>query len=161
MRAAYEGGRRQSHPFNHPPPIPRILRTAPPTLHPIVQTADGIDEEGGRDGSRNVGDVRVEAENAPGRAIHDFLPHARTADERGELCGLFDGNIRCSAIDPTAARQDAAVHVGNESNPARHDDSGVAKIAARSETKQARPVKEEGMDQVIRSRTDWKERVVF
>ncbi|RNC32290.1 hypothetical protein TcCL_Unassigned05113 [Trypanosoma cruzi] len=61
----------------------------------------------------------------PWRAIYDLMPHARTADERGELCGLVDGNIRCGAIDPTAARQDAAVHVGNESNPAGHGDSGV------------------------------------
>ncbi|EKF98685.1 trans-sialidase, putative, partial [Trypanosoma cruzi] len=38
---------------------------------------------------------------------------------------------------------------------------GLQKIAARSETKQARPLTEEEMNQVIRSRTDWKERVVF
>ncbi|KAF8295401.1 hypothetical protein TcBrA4_0070430 [Trypanosoma cruzi] len=38
---------------------------------------------------------------------------------------------------------------------------GLQKIAARSETKQARPVTEEEMNQVIRSRTDWKERVVL
>ncbi|ESS63982.1 hypothetical protein TCDM_08083 [Trypanosoma cruzi Dm28c] len=40
---------------------------------------------------------------------------------------------------------------------------GLQKIAARSETqrtKQARPLTKEEMDQVIRSRTDWKERVV-
>ncbi|KAF8288662.1 hypothetical protein TcBrA4_0006460 [Trypanosoma cruzi] len=40
---------------------------------------------------------------------------------------------------------------------------GLQKIAARSETqrtKQARPLTKEGMNQVIRSRTDWKERVV-
>ncbi|RNC42685.1 putative trans-sialidase, partial [Trypanosoma cruzi] len=37
----------------------------------------------------------------------------------------------------------------------------VKKVAARSETKQARPVTEEEMNQVIRSRTDWRERVVF
>ncbi|RNC41445.1 hypothetical protein TcCL_NonESM09005 [Trypanosoma cruzi] len=55
------------------------------------------------------------------------MPHARTADERGELCGLFDGNIRCGAIDQTAVSQDAAVHVGNESNPAGHGDSGATK----------------------------------
>ncbi|MBE0184882.1 hypothetical protein E6W43_00010 [Bacillus sp. seq1] len=53
------------------------------------------------------------------------MPHARTADERGKLRDLFDGN-RCGAIGPTAARQDA-VHVGNESNPAGHGDSGVTK----------------------------------
>ncbi|KAF5223795.1 trans-sialidase [Trypanosoma cruzi] len=38
---------------------------------------------------------------------------------------------------------------------------GIQKIAARWETKQARPLTEEEMNQVIRSRTDWKERVVF
>ncbi|RNC60628.1 hypothetical protein TcCL_ESM01617, partial [Trypanosoma cruzi] len=90
-----------------------------------------------------------------------FLPHARTHDERGELRGLFDGNIGCGATDPTAVRRDAAVHVGNESNPAGHGDSGVTKIAARWETKQARPVTKEGMGQFIRSRTDWKECVLF
>ncbi|RNE95723.1 hypothetical protein TcG_13279 [Trypanosoma cruzi] len=83
-------------------------------------------EESKRGGSRDVGAVNVGAENVPGRAIQNLLPHARTANERGELCGLFDGN-RCGAIDPTAVRQDAAVHVGNELNPAGHDDSGVTK----------------------------------
>ncbi|RNC57339.1 putative trans-sialidase [Trypanosoma cruzi] len=41
---------------------------------------------------------------------------------------------------------------------------GLEKIAARSETRQtkrARPLTKEGMNQVIRSRTDWKERVVL
>ncbi|EKG00201.1 hypothetical protein TCSYLVIO_008870 [Trypanosoma cruzi] len=38
---------------------------------------------------------------------------------------------------------------------------GLQKIAARSEKKLARPLTEEGMNQVIRSRTDWKERVVL
>ncbi|ESS65603.1 hypothetical protein TCDM_05991 [Trypanosoma cruzi Dm28c] len=35
------------------------------------------------------------------------------------------------------------------------------KVAVRSETRQAHPLTEEEMNQVIRSRTDWKERVVF
>ncbi|KAF8308073.1 hypothetical protein TcBrA4_0002180 [Trypanosoma cruzi] len=83
-------------------------------------------EESERGGSRDVGAVNVGAENVPSGAIHDLLPHARTHDERGELCGLFGGN-RSGAIDPTAAHQDAAVHVGNGSNPAGHDDSGVTK----------------------------------
>ncbi|KAF8278113.1 hypothetical protein TcBrA4_0119770 [Trypanosoma cruzi] len=116
-------------------------------------------EESERGGPRNVGAVNVGAWNVPSGAIHNLLPHARTTDGRGELCGLFDGN-RCGTIDPTAAHQDAAVHVGNESNPAGHDDSGVTKSAVRSETKQARPSTKEGMNQVIRSRTDWRERVV-
>ncbi|RNC55758.1 putative trans-sialidase [Trypanosoma cruzi] len=38
---------------------------------------------------------------------------------------------------------------------------GLQKNAARWETKQARPLTEEEMNQVIRSRTDWRERVVF
>ncbi|KAF8288840.1 putative trans-sialidase [Trypanosoma cruzi] len=39
--------------------------------------------------------------------------------------------------------------------------SGLQKIAARSETKQARPLTEEEMDEFIRGRTDWRERVVL
>ncbi|RNC40066.1 trans-sialidase [Trypanosoma cruzi] len=38
---------------------------------------------------------------------------------------------------------------------------GLQKIAARSETKQARPLTKEEMTQVICGRTDWRERVVF
>ncbi|KAF8287829.1 hypothetical protein TcBrA4_0012710 [Trypanosoma cruzi] len=38
---------------------------------------------------------------------------------------------------------------------------GLQKVAVRSETRQARPVTEEEMNQVIRSRTDWKESVLF
>ncbi|EKF98333.1 hypothetical protein TCSYLVIO_010769, partial [Trypanosoma cruzi] len=83
-------------------------------------------EESKRGRSRDVGAVNVGAENVSSGAIYDLLQHARTADERGELCGLFDGN-RSGAIDPTAVRQDAAVYVGNGSNPAGHDDYGATK----------------------------------
>ncbi|RNF09997.1 trans-sialidase [Trypanosoma cruzi] len=38
---------------------------------------------------------------------------------------------------------------------------GLQKIAARSEKKLARPLTKEGMDQYIRSRIDWRERVVL
>ncbi|RNC48196.1 hypothetical protein TcCL_NonESM01971 [Trypanosoma cruzi] len=116
-------------------------------------------EESERGGSRDVGAVNVGAENVSSWAIHDFLLHARTADQRGELCGLFDGN-RSGAIDPTAARQDAAVHVA-DGTPLTMVILGLQKIAARSETKQARPLTKEEMNQVIRSRTDWKQCVVF
>ncbi|KAF5215383.1 hypothetical protein ECC02_011931 [Trypanosoma cruzi] len=92
-----------------------------------IPALDRLNEESERGRSRDVCAVKVEAENVPSGAIHNLLLHARTADERGELCGLFDGNIRFGDIDPTAARQDAAVYVGNESNPAGHDDSGVTK----------------------------------
>ncbi|ESS62478.1 hypothetical protein TCDM_09844 [Trypanosoma cruzi Dm28c] len=84
-------------------------------------------EESKRGRSRDVGAVNVDAWNVSSGAIHNLMLHARTDDERGELCGLFDGNIRCGAIDPTAVRQDAAVYVGNGSNPAGHGDSWVTK----------------------------------
>ncbi|RNC45917.1 selenocysteine-tRNA-specific elongation factor [Trypanosoma cruzi] len=51
-------------------------------------------EESKRGRSRDVCAVNVGAENVPSRAIHNLLLHARTADERGELRGLFDGNRR-------------------------------------------------------------------
>ncbi|EKF98677.1 retrotransposon hot spot (RHS) protein, putative, partial [Trypanosoma cruzi] len=38
---------------------------------------------------------------------------------------------------------------------------GLQNVAARSESRQARPLTKEEMNQVIRSRTDWKERVVL
>ncbi|RNC35246.1 hypothetical protein TcCL_Unassigned01898 [Trypanosoma cruzi] len=66
-----------------------------------------LHEEGERVGSRDVCAVNVGAENVTSGAIHKFLPHARAADQREELPGNFDGNRRCGAIDPTAARQDA------------------------------------------------------
>ncbi|EKG00053.1 hypothetical protein TCSYLVIO_009021, partial [Trypanosoma cruzi] len=58
----------------------------------------------------------------------------------------------CGAIDQTAARQDA-VNVGNGSNPAGYGGFEVTKVAARPSTKK-------GAEECIRSRTDWKERVV-
>ncbi|RNC45855.1 hypothetical protein TcCL_NonESM04388 [Trypanosoma cruzi] len=84
-------------------------------------------EEKERGGSINVVAVSVGAENVPSGAIYNLLLHARTDNQREELCGLFDGNIRCGAIDPTAARQDAAVHVANEWNPAGHGGFEVTK----------------------------------
>ncbi|RNE98947.1 hypothetical protein TcG_12124 [Trypanosoma cruzi] len=111
-------------------------------------------EESKRGYSRDVGAVNVDAWNVPSRAIHKFLPHARTADERGELRGLFDGN-RSGAIDPTAVRQDAAVYVGNGSNPAGYGDSGVKKNCG------AIGNEADEMNQLIRSRTDWKQHVVL
>ncbi|KAF8276654.1 hypothetical protein TcBrA4_0124930 [Trypanosoma cruzi] len=143
-------------PSNPPPPTnPHRQRTAPPTLHPIFQIARRNRREG--QWSLSVNDARLWYDESPTSPLWagymrkanevaremwapstwmrgmslagqftNFLPHAQKADERGELCGLFDGN-RCGAIDPTAVRQDAAVNVGNGSNPAGHDDSGVTK----------------------------------
>ncbi|RNC57067.1 hypothetical protein TcCL_ESM05331 [Trypanosoma cruzi] len=59
----------------------------------------------------------------------NLQPYAARTNSRStrRAARPFDGNIRCGAMDLTAVRQDAAVHVGNESNPAGHDDSGVTK----------------------------------
>ncbi|KAF8295015.1 hypothetical protein TcYC6_0095590 [Trypanosoma cruzi] len=62
----------------------------------------------------------------PAGRFTTFKPHARTAERRGELCSLFDGN-RGGAIDPTAAHQDAAVHVSNVCDPAEYDGFGATK----------------------------------
>ncbi|RNC34624.1 hypothetical protein TcCL_Unassigned02580 [Trypanosoma cruzi] len=118
-------------------------------------------EESKRGGSRNVCAVSVVAEKASSGAIHNLMPHARTADQRGGLRGLFDGNIRCGAIVRSAARKDAAVRVANGSNPAGHGDSGVTKDCGAIGNEAGAPLTKEWVDQYIRSRTDWKERVVF
>ncbi|KAF8295517.1 hypothetical protein TcYC6_0094350 [Trypanosoma cruzi] len=49
-------------------------------------------EERERGASRDVGAAKVGAENVPSGAIYNTLVLARTADQRGELCALFDGN---------------------------------------------------------------------
>ncbi|RNC36090.1 hypothetical protein TcCL_Unassigned00968 [Trypanosoma cruzi] len=84
-------------------------------------------EEGERGRSRDVRAVNVGTENVPSGAIHKLLPRARTADQQGEPRGLFDSNIRCGAIDPTAVRQDSAVHVASEWNPAGYGGFEVTK----------------------------------
>ncbi|ESS63958.1 hypothetical protein TCDM_08124 [Trypanosoma cruzi Dm28c] len=117
-------------------------------------------EESKRGGSRDLCPPTWERGMSLAGQFTTFLPHARTADERGELCGLFDGN-RSGAIDPTAARQDAAVYVGNGLNPAGHGDSGVTKNCGAIGDEAGAPLTEEGMNQVICSRTDWRERVVL
>ncbi|RNF00773.1 hypothetical protein TcG_11966 [Trypanosoma cruzi] len=109
-------------------------------------------EESERGGSRDVCAVDVGAENVPSRAIHDFLPHTRTADERGELCGLFDGN-RCGAIDPTAIRKDAAVHVANVLNPAGHGNCLVTKNSGAIGDEAGAPL-EKGRDESINPQPD-------
>ncbi|EKG07961.1 hypothetical protein TCSYLVIO_000904, partial [Trypanosoma cruzi] len=88
--------------------------------------------------------------------------HERPMNE--ESCAVFLMG-RCGAIDPTAVRKVAAVHVGNGSNPAGHADSGVTKscgaIGDEGRDESSAPLDKEEMNQYIRSRTDWKERVVL
>ncbi|PWU90299.1 putative retrotransposon hot spot protein (RHS) [Trypanosoma cruzi] len=80
----------------------------------------------------------------------------------GELRGLVGGN-RCGTIDPTAVRQDAAVHVANGSNPAGYCVFEVTKSCGAIGGEADVPLDKgkRWMNQVIRSRTDWRERVVF
>ncbi|ESS60613.1 hypothetical protein TCDM_11854 [Trypanosoma cruzi Dm28c] len=116
-------------------------------------------EESERGRSRDVGAVNVEAENVPSGAIHNLMPHARTDDERGELCGIFDGN-RSGAIDPTAVRQDAAVHVGNGTNPAGYGDSGVTKNCGAIGEEASAPL-DRGRDESSNSQSDRLEGTCF
>ncbi|RNC42188.1 hypothetical protein TcCL_NonESM08221, partial [Trypanosoma cruzi] len=86
--------------------------------------------EGANEATReNVCAVNVGAEDVPSGQFTTFCrTHEQPMSE--ESCAVFfGGNIGCGAIDPTAARQDAAVHVGNGSNPAGHGDSGATKTS--------------------------------
>ncbi|KAF8283456.1 hypothetical protein TcBrA4_0058470 [Trypanosoma cruzi] len=133
--AAYEGGRRQPHPFHHP------HRTAPPTLHPDFQIARRNRREAQR--SLSASDARLWFDETPAvplwarhwrrasEAARNLLPHARAADQRGKLRDLFDVCVRCGAIGQTAARQDA-VNVGNGSNPAGYGGFEVTKKLRRA-----------------------------
>ncbi|KAF8278642.1 hypothetical protein TcYC6_0001800 [Trypanosoma cruzi] len=118
-------------------------------------------EERERGGSINVCAVKVGAENVPSGAIYRLLLHARTADERGELRGLL---MAILDVAPWTRLQYARMlRSMSEMNrtPLGMMILGLQKIAARWETKQARPLTEEERDECIRSRTDWRERVVF
>ncbi|RNC39781.1 SH3 domain protein [Trypanosoma cruzi] len=46
-------------------------------------------KEGERGGSRDVGAVNVGAGNVPSGAIHNLLPHAQTANERGSFAAFL------------------------------------------------------------------------
>ncbi|ESS63459.1 hypothetical protein TCDM_08700 [Trypanosoma cruzi Dm28c] len=172
------------------PTYPRTRRrTVPPTLHPVFRIArtnrregqwslsankftvarrtsdihalDKLHEGSERGDSRDVCAVNVGAENVPSVAIYNLLLHARTADQLGEPCGLFGGNSLRGAIDLTAAHQDAAAHVADGLNPAGHGDSGATKTCGVIRGEAGAPLDRGRMDQYIRSRTDWKQRVVL
>ncbi|KAF8291111.1 hypothetical protein TcYC6_0127130 [Trypanosoma cruzi] len=124
-------------------------------------SALGQYEERERGGSINVCAVKVGAENVPSGAIYSLSLHARTADERGELRGLL---MAILDVAPWTRLQYARMlRSMSEMNRTPLDMMilGLQKIAARWETKRTHPLTEEEMNQVIRSRTDWKERVVF
>ncbi|RNC51250.1 phosphatidylinositol 3-related kinase [Trypanosoma cruzi] len=112
-------------------------------------------EEGERVGLRNAGAVKVGAENVTSGAIHKFMPHARAADQRGELRGHFDGNMRCGAIDPTAARQDAGGPFCKCIEPRWKWRFWCYQKLRRVRKRSRRaPLTTEKMNQFVRSRTD-------
>ncbi|KAF8279500.1 hypothetical protein TcBrA4_0103170 [Trypanosoma cruzi] len=119
-----------------------------------------LHEESERGGSRDVCAVNVGAENVPGGAIHSLLLDARTADERGELRGLLAAIV----VAPPTRRQHARMLrsiLEMNRTPLDMVILGLKEIAARTETEQTHPSTEDEMNQVILSRTDWRERVVF
>ncbi|RNC41689.1 SH3 domain protein [Trypanosoma cruzi] len=120
-------------------------------------------KEGERGRSRDVGAVKVEAENAPSGQFSTLFfccTHERPMNE--ESCAVFLVAILDAAPSnrPRHTRMLRSMLEMNQT-PLEMVILGLHKIAARSETKQARPLTKEGLNQVIRSRTDWRERVVL
>ncbi|ESS67919.1 trans-sialidase [Trypanosoma cruzi Dm28c] len=91
-----------------------------------------------------------------------FATFCRTHEQptNAESCAVF---LMAIDVAPSTRRQHARMlrsMLEMNRTPLDMMIMGLQKIAARSETKQARPLTKEEMNQVIRSRTDWKERVV-
>ncbi|KAF8296507.1 hypothetical protein TcBrA4_0067000 [Trypanosoma cruzi] len=138
-----------------PPTNPHRQRTAPPMLHPIFQIARRNRREG--QWSLSANDARLWYDETPAvplwasytrraneAARETWAPstweqkmslagqfatfcrtHERTMNE--ESCAVFLVAIEVAPSTRLRHTQDAAVHVGNGSNPAGHDDSGVTK----------------------------------
>ncbi|RNE99284.1 phosphatidylinositol 3-related kinase [Trypanosoma cruzi] len=97
-------------------------------------------EDRERGGSRDVGAVNVGAWNVSRGAIHNLLPHARTADERGELRCLL---VAILEVAPSTRLQYVRMlrsMFEMDRTPLDMVILGLQKIAVRSETKQARPL---------------------
>ncbi|EKG07778.1 hypothetical protein TCSYLVIO_001090, partial [Trypanosoma cruzi] len=171
------------------PTNPHRQRTAPPTLHPIFQIARRNRREG--QWSLSANDARLWYDEAPTVLLWaSYMRRAdevaremwapSTWEQRMSLAGQF--TTFCRTHEQTMNEESCAVFLMAidvaPSTRLRHTRMlrsmletdrtplgmmilGLQKIAARSETKQARPLTKEEMNQVIRSRTDWKERVVL
>ncbi|KAF8284150.1 hypothetical protein TcBrA4_0054640 [Trypanosoma cruzi] len=137
-------------PSNPPPPTnPHRRRTAPPTLHPILQIARRNRREG--QWSLSANDARLWYDESPTSPL--WAGYMRRADEVArEMCAPSTWEHRMSLAGQftTFCRTHEQPMI-----------LGSQKIAARSEKKLARPLTKEAVDQLIRNRTDWKERVVF
>ncbi|ESS62818.1 hypothetical protein TCDM_09475 [Trypanosoma cruzi Dm28c] len=172
-----------------PPTNPHRQRIAPPMLHPIFQIARRNRREGRW--SLSVNDARLWYDELPtsplwasymrkanevaremwapstweqrislaGQFATFCCTHERTMNE--ESCAAF---LMAIDVAPSTRLQYARMlrsMLEMYRTPLDMVILGLQKIAARSETKQARPLTEEEMTQVIRSRTDWKQRVVL
>ncbi|EKG00671.1 hypothetical protein TCSYLVIO_008371 [Trypanosoma cruzi] len=172
-----------------PPTNPHRQRTAPPMLHPIFQIARRNRREGRWSLSAN--DARLWCDETPAalpwasymRKANEVAREMwapSTWEQRMSLAGQFTTFCRthertmneesCAAflmaieVAPSTRLQYARMlrsMLEMDRTPLGMMILGLQKIAVRSETKQARPLTKEEMNQVIRSRTDWKERVVF
>ncbi|KAF8290918.1 hypothetical protein TcBrA4_0114970 [Trypanosoma cruzi] len=81
-----------------------------------------------------------------------------------ESVGFSDGDSRVAPSTPTRYARMLRVRAANESNPVDMMILRLQKIAGAKETpadEAGRPQQREGMDEYIRSRTDWKERAVL
>ncbi|ESS55224.1 hypothetical protein TCDM_13319 [Trypanosoma cruzi Dm28c] len=84
-------------------------------------------EEGERGGPRDVDAINVGAENVSSWAIYDLFAACTNSRSTRRAVRPFVGTVRRGAIDPTAARQDTAVYVANEWNPAGYGGFEVTK----------------------------------
>ncbi|ESS59521.1 hypothetical protein TCDM_12239 [Trypanosoma cruzi Dm28c] len=178
-------------PSNPPPPTnPHRQRTAPPMLHPIFQIARRNRREGRWSLSANDARLWYdEAPTVPlwasymrrANEVAREMWAPSTWEQRMSLAGQFTTFCRthertmneasCAAflmaildVAPSTRLRYARMlrsMLEMYRTPLDMMILGLQKVAARSETKQARPLTKEEMTQVIRSRTDWKERVVL
>ncbi|KAF5214879.1 hypothetical protein ECC02_012480 [Trypanosoma cruzi] len=178
-------------PSNPPPPTnPHRQRTAPPMFHPISQIARRNRREGRWSLSANDARLWYdETPTSPpwANCMRGANEVARemwapsTWEQRMSLAEQFTTFCRthertmneesCAAflmaildVAPSTRQKYARMlrsMLQMNRTPLDMVILGLQKIAARWETKQTRPLTEEEMNQVIRSRTDWRERVVF
>ncbi|KAF5220306.1 hypothetical protein ECC02_006743 [Trypanosoma cruzi] len=171
------------------PTNPQRRRTTPPMLHPILQIAPHNRREG--QWSLSANDTRLWYDETPTSPLWaSYMRRANevaremwapsTWEQIMSLAGRFT-TFCCTHEQPMNEESCAAFLLAIELAPPTRPQYarmlrsmlemnrtplgmtilGLRNIAARSETKQARPLTEEEMNQVIRGRTDWKERVVL
>ncbi|RNC35355.1 putative SH3 domain protein [Trypanosoma cruzi] len=126
-----------------------------------IHASGRLYEESERGGLRNVSAANV------GRRMPlagQFSTFCRTHEQpiNGESRAAFLESI-LDVAPSTRPRHTRMLRSMSEMNRTLPDMMilGLQKIAARSETKQARPSTEEEMNQLIRIRADWRERAVF